>query len=485
MKKFFVKNLLWLLALDVAVIIVFPFLAKAQTQIYRSVKPNFTSAIFTSGGSVTFSISGSTGTFSSAAPDTFGLGVVIKYDTSATGGSQYGVCFVQGITSSTVFTVTRFNGGAPAATAGTATDWNVYHSYTGLFDWEAGTENSGIGGINFDTGNRDIDTAGEFWNIVCYNGADTTSLIMSGWNTSTTERIKIFTPVGATEIVGGASKSQRHRGIFPTYGYRLDDANGSYLLQINPGTNSHVDIDGLAIRTRGTASAQGIYLNNFTEADAIVRISNCVVGGSDSVSTATAHVGISIGLANGGAVCYVRNCIVYNFRNTVDGTEAGIKTEAGGFTGDAYVYNCTVYNCEKAYRKSSSGAGNSFTVKNCVAQHMIDGFNTDSGSFDAASTNNTSSVASDAPGSNATQGEVGFVSRSTPSFLLLTSDTVAKDTGTDLSADAINPFTDDIDRGTRPFGASWDRGADEFGTGVTATSSGASVTLKRRRAIIQ
>ncbi|MCK4946368.1 MAG: hypothetical protein KAS59_08915, partial [Alphaproteobacteria bacterium] len=61
-------------------------------------------------------------------------------------------------------------------------------------------------------------------------------------------------------------------------------------------------------------------------------------------------------------------------------------------------------------------------------------------------------------------GSVSFGDEVEDAFFLSLSDTLAKDSGADLSADPNLAFSDDIDGSTRP--ASWDIGADEF-TSVT------------------
>jgi len=77
--------------------------------------------------------------------------------------------------------------------------------------------------------------------------------------------------------------------------------------------------------------------------------------------------------------------------------------------------------------------------------------------FDAGSTNNASSLASDAPGTNPQNSVTPtFVSAMTD-LHLASGDTAWKDRGTDLSADALYPFSSGGDGAART--GTWDIGA--------------------------
>ncbi len=65
-----------------------------------------------------------------------------------------------------------------------------------------------------------------------------------------------------------------------------------------------------------------------------------------------------------------------------------------------------------------------------------------------------------------TDGTVSFVNAAAGDFHLSDTDASAKDHGTDLSSDAIFPFSDDMDGDLRPQGAAWDIGADEWKPGT-------------------
>jgi len=153
------------------------------------------------------------------------------------------------------------------------------------------------------------------------------------------------------------------------------------------------------------------------------------------------------------------NCVAVGWTGS-GATHRGF-TKYPGTTGSVRNYNCTAYGC--AIGISSDGAGT--LAKNCGTANCANGFN---GTFDAASTNNASNLAADAPGSNP-QNSVNPSFVSAAADLHLTSgDTAWKDRGADLSADALFPFSTDGDGAPRT--GTWDIGADEVTGAPTIVS---------------
>ena len=161
--------------------------------------------------------------------------------------------------------------------------------------------------------------------------------------------------------------------------------------------------------------------------------------------------------ATSGNTAYIFNTLIYDM-GRVNHDDSG----AGVFQ---YWYNCTAQNVTAAEGAFHSW-GNRGVFKNCIAQDCTDGFAGHINTTD--STNNCSDIASDAPGANPQTGVVTFTNKAGDDFSLSVSDAYAKDLGTDLSADAIFPFSDDIIGVSRS--DTWDIGAFAY-----ITASGSSV----------
>jgi len=152
------------------------------------------------------------------------------------------------------------------------------------------------------------------------------------------------------------------------------------------------------------------------------------------------------------------NCVVVGWTGT--GAEHHGFTKSQGTTGSVRLYNCTAHGCAVGFSGGFSG-GSGMVAKNCGAASCADGF---SGTFDAGSTNNASSRAADAPGTNA-RNSVAPAFVSAPSDLhLAPGDTAWTDQGANLSADPLFALSTDGDRATRT--GTWDIGADESTTAL-------------------
>lgn len=484
------KFIILLLALILLAVLVIPFTAEAQTtKIYRSVQPGNTGAIFTSGGSITLTISGTTATFSSAAPDTVGVGCGIEYDSTGS-VSVKALAFITGRTSSTVFTVQRFQGGTPASASATTT-WNVRHAYTSLSNWDAGTLNTGFTVTDPDAGNLDIDTRNESWWVSLYAGTEsntTATTTIDGWTTSSADSIYIYTPCSTFEV----GTSQRHSGQLTGRCYRITGTTASPVLLINDDAGTkvtqHIHIDGIQLSNSGTGALTGLQIKS-ENASSNFRISNSIFFGSDSVSTVgTNHIAIDIfSAATSAGVHRIWNNIIYGWKtNGATTNEGGIFMRPTPTAGTAYVFNNTIYKCEVGVKRAT--AGTLVTCINNIVNRTADGFN---GAFVAASDYNISSIAADQPASGANDKmntTVSFTAPNSGDFSLQSGDTAAKNSGTDLSAAANLFFNYDAKLKTRPASgsASWDIGALEQGaTGACRVAATDNPTLLRRRAIIQ
>jgi hypothetical protein len=281
--------------------------------------------------------------------------------------------------------------------------------------------------------------------VICEGAtADTTGVTIDGWTTTSTNYIEI-----KTDAAG------RHDGKRNTSKYRLDTT--SRCIDI---VEDFVRIDGLQFQITTSVGTQGIRSQAGASAD--IRISNCIFKGVISGTSEVDGVLHTVGTLR------MRNCIFYDF---VNGANFMGALYLGGSHAASYIYNCTFQNC---YFGLNNDAGTVCTVKNTMAQDCTS--YSFGGTYNAASTNNCyDSGSGAAPGSNSQTGEVTFVNEASDDFHIDSSDTVAKNNGADLSADANYAFSDDIDGASRS--GTWDIGADEITTASGAMSGSTTLTF--------
>jgi len=256
-----------------------------------------------------------------------------------------------------------------------------------------------------------------------WSNPDQTAVTITGWSTSATNYIRIYTTATA-----------RHNGKWDDTKYGLEVTNPDNGAIHN--NESYTQIIGLQIDVQGGWSDnEGIITNSGT-------VSHCIVRQSGTGHSAT-------GIVLDSATVNVYNNIVYDF------SEYGIH-HATFSASKNYIYNNTVHNCAYGIRNG----GTAPYAKNNIVQDC--GTNCFQDSFDNASTNNLSDDATYASSTaDIINTEVSFVDEANDDFHLAGSDTAARDAGVDLSGDSNLAFDDDIDGEKRPAGQAWDIGADE------------------------
>ncbi len=421
------------------------------TPIYRSVGPSNTNELASGTATALLTIDASgNATFSGTTiPNNVGVGDAIVYDSNNDNilGSSDDVVFIHGRDSGTSYSVRDQFGNLSATTTSANDTWALYRSYTSLFNAEAGTINASIP-VSFDvwSDGRDLTAstgANEIWNIACYgDGIDATAVDINGWTTSADDYIKMYTPTSTSEV----GVSQRHNGVWDDAKYSIQATNSGSVVY-NTG-NNHLRIDGLQI---------GIILSDNSDWHAAMaagnapdfHFSNNIVRGN---ITGSSQYSIGVAFDNSSSA-YVWNNIIYGFVNGGN-VEYGIFSTAS----NAYIYSNTIFNSQTGI----SANGIDVMVKNNLIFGSSDSFN---GTLDASSTNNAYSEGADLGSSGLDIS--GYASTSVfmdpaNNDFRIRYDSPVRDMGADLSSDLNLAFSTDIEGQSRPYGASWDIGADEF-----------------------
>ena len=358
-------------------------------------------------------------------PDNVGVGDALTY---ISGGNQ--LAFINGRTSSNVFSVTNKDGGTPtAASAGTAV--GVYRAYTSLANWESQIENPNIvepteNDVNPST---DLVTANTVMNVAAYgDGADTANVVINGWTTGANNHIKIYTPTSASEV--GAT--QRHSGVWDTTKYHIE--TGGRVLYVQEG---YVRIEGLQISQTSVSQSgdSGILVETGAETSEMYISHNIIRG----VNSATWHTGIEQYTVGPNSVAYVWNNIIYDFMNATFGH--AMNPTDPDLT--SYIYNNTMFNNGNGINHDSSGVA---IGKNNIS---IGNSGSDYNGMDSASDNNLGQDAAFAGDANYVQTSQAalqmFVDPSgSPRDYHILSTSDAHDAGADLSGDTNLPERSDL-----------------------------------------
>lgn len=280
-----------------------------------------------------------------------------------------------------------------------------------------------------------------------WESADTTSVVIHNYTTSTSQYINIYTTAAA-----------RHSGSFYDTGcYKLAPATtNAPVLQADSNSDTSctkikgIIFDGTAI----TSSWLGVV--KVAQYDANVTFAYNIIKARASV---TGLYALHTRALRGTNLIY--NNILFN---STGNEGRGYYIEDGGT--NTYFYNNTVYGCAKGveFQGGISNASNNL-VLNCGTACFVSLANLTAGSNNVTSdatgddspltSGQVSKTAYSDYFTNVTGGSEDFHLKSTCEFI---------GDGADLSA----TFTDDIDGDTRPTGANtWDIGADEYVAAVS------------------
>jgi len=430
--------------------------ANAATPVYYSVGQNTND---NKTGSPTVTIVGGTATFSVAQTATnMGVGDRVTYNGTV-------VAYISGKVSTTQWTLVTATGAIPANVPSAVTVNSIAHEYGDLQAAITGAKDA----THLNT--ADLTIGDHILNIPCYfdTGAETdsgngtgTGVIVSGYTTSPSDYIKIYTPNNTQFEV---NQSQRHTGFWTDTAYHIDSVNwyGSRLVI----SNSNVKIIGLQIGSENhDGDTDEILVTTATPGQNIaytgIEIGYCIIRGG-VVFLPVVNYGIHIDSTVRGSTVSIYNNMIYNTQT------AGIMAEYT--TGShIYVYNCTLVgpnitpNISKGISANLEGDA-TLEVINTIAQGWSTGFGLSE--YDGSSDYNISNLTTDAPGSHSKQSTtVTFVNAANNDYHLSPSDTAARGAGTNLSG-SETLFNDDIDGQTRV--NPWDIGADQIFTVVPPT----------------
>jgi hypothetical protein len=300
--------------------------------------------------------------------------------------------------------------------------------YTSLSAWEAAQQG-------------DLVAADELRQAECYGMNDSTGCTIDGSTTDATRYLRVFAAAGAEAQLPYNTSGTAYRR----------DINGNGLTVSDPFTR----IERIQLGIGGSSSGDVLSIEVTN-----VRVIGCVIRSTSSGNPR----GIAVKSGVGSASVNIRNCFLIGNGGTSMGVNIG-----SSFGSTSYVYNCTSVGWGTNYNRSGSGVG---LAINCLSSGgVVAGFG---GTWSASSSHNASTDAT-CPGSSARNSQTfTFVSSGTGDYRLASTDAGARDFGTDLSADANYPFSDDFDAAARS--GTWDIGADEYiaagGTTFTQSLSG-------------
>lgn len=298
---------------------------------------------------------------------------------------------------------------------------------------------------------RDLVSADEIAIAECISSAgsaDSIAVTIDGWTTDSTRYVKIQ-----------STGTNKHNGVWDDTKYRLIVSSldtAIIYVQI-----PFCKISGVQVQL--TATGSSLHAIRYQSATGgIFEVVNNLIKGHGNFGDGSYHGGVLV-VGGTGADIFIVNNIFYDWYDVSSPSYSfAIYNE---ITCNMYIYNNTMYNCSYGVFSYSSGE----LLINNLANNCTDGYYT-SGGFSASCSNNLSDITSDAPGANSVTGTVAFVDATNDDFRLSSSDTVAKDAGTDLSGDANYPFSTDIVGTTRT--GTWDIGAHEYVITSTLTQEG-------------
>lgn len=309
-------------------------------------------------------------------------------------------------------------------------DPNGGANYASLNAWEAGEQTLYASG---DIAIADCRRAGAT--------KDTTAVTIAGWTSGVIPKIIV-------------NVAHRHEGKWAD-----QRGDGGYIYTIAttsaPIASSIVGTQVSYLQISTTRNSAGAHQGISTSIAGVFYVQSCIIR---AYSTGGAQ-GKGITVAGIGEDARIYNTQFIDFNGTGIGVDNSFRISR--------IYNCTFINCGT----SINHQGGTTTVKNCLFTGCaIDAAGSTGLSITYSATSNDNTKGVPAATGNRHSQTFTFVDAAGLDFHLDATDAGAKGYGTDLSADAFIPFSDDIDGQTRT--GAWDIGADQYvAAGVTFNPS--------------
>jgi len=270
--------------------------------------------------------------------------------------------------------------------------------------------------------------------------AETVELIITGWTTDATRKVIL-------EAEGAA----RHIGIFTTTAHRwvlTGNPSGFGVVLVN---QSHVQLIGLQVTLKNvTAGSKATFAGGILNND-ILEMDGCI-GVVDNPLTIASNFLFILTKTN-----RIRNCLAYQINTNAN------RVRAFSWIDNIPVSTSYAYNCNAVNHRSNSQANGFYMHKateqvrviNCLANNNEGQgfFEVFASSYEAGSGFNAAddTIPPTAKGTGSRENQTFvFVNEVTQNnFHLDAGDKGARDFGTDTTALAVDPFSNDIDGDTR------------------------------------
>ncbi|MFH1666465.1 MAG: Ig domain-containing protein, partial [Elusimicrobiota bacterium] len=367
-----------------------------------------------------------------------GQKIVIK---NVTPTSFNGTFTIASVASQTSFTYnqTAIDASGSGGTAG--------GDYTSLVTWE-------------DTEKGDLVFLNQIAVAECYddwtgNGMDIGTgyfTISRDWGTSASCYVKIYVPPNERRA---AANPLRYRGGTTARGFGITGADSASYEGLIRTYANYIKFEGLQVWCKATPyNISALSISEVTSSNKI-EITDCVLAGACGRALA-----VSCAPGIGVPKVYVRNTLMYTSFSG-DHYSLLITNDVASGT-ECYLYNCVIGNGFACARIGTAIAKNTYAARWYPSPDSIFTGNNNAGGTAVVPGGGT---LTDLDGGNLfvdiTSGAEDFHLREYSPLA---------DAGVDLSADAIMPFSNDIDGQTRS--GSWDIGCDEYG----ATQSVPTIT---------